>query len=579
MSRSIPSTWWRSAAIGIVVAILFLLSIYGYLALFPSIEASHPSLFQSRVAGALASHDIERAITIARHAVDVYRPSQSARFGASPLPDTVLADVLLQAGRDNDALRHLSLATDMIRTPYPPPEETRKPFYFAPARLELGRYWERNGQNAAAVQNFELARVYADPAGEEFRPFAESAYQAYASQGLWSTALEIREPTDAELERLASADLEIMARVCEGKGAWRLAMRVANCLLGESEHGALAHYLLGRAFLADGHPTEAGVHLEQAVRAGHPHAGYFMGRSLEDSEKRTEAIHAYLTVAESSLYRPFAVARAGAVNPESSNDGQSPIAATDQGLLDQIVQMTAAMRPIDKTSVFDQYERFIPVAYAIPDDALSSCAPFPMLVLWEDVKAKPGISASDPHIIVDDDNDGVLSLRYQTKLLKLEWTENLLHWALTDRLPEGPGPIPCWTDTAMDWFKLRSVTVASVSREGGDTCLEINGLTWFYSVPIAVEDDAGYLVLGRVRGRRGSGGVIFQAVAPSELVISEQSLPGEIDPENWSWQMGYFASQYFWESIRVYLGVTSGSAAVEFDDIAALAITRPTAKN
>ena len=566
---------WAPLAIVGVCATLFLAGVYGYSLLFPSIEASRVTHFQRNVAEAMAAGNLDKALKIAHRATQVYQPSWLSGKYQDPLPFAVYGSLLLQAGREDEALEQLEKALSIRTDPLPPFQDTRKPYYFAPARMTLGKYFLSRDQPVEAIEDFELARAYSSsqdkPTGEENAAF----YQAYATLGLWGRALEYGEPSDAELGGLTPQDINCIARICEGKQNWVLAGRLAEHLIGREELAAEGHYLRGRSNLARGQYKESLADLAPAAADSHACASFFLGTALEKNGQVKEAIQAYLAVPSADPYRPFALAKASLLIANLPNDENNEATHGHASFLGELDQSLADMQLLTRPVPFDTYFRFKPIAVTTQEGSASLGAHFPVLILWEDMKAPP----SDPgpvSYVKTGKGDSVLLMRRGNLLLQLQWVDNLVNWAVIDRLPAGPGPIPGWIDTARDWFKLRPNYAMEVQKEeNGNARLAITRLTWFYSVPVPTKPEAGYLVLGRMAGMQGKGSLGWQALETHERVVAEQLLPGDIAPNEWTWQMGYAKSQLVWDSIRIQFNVMPHAGTISFDDVMLLEIEEP----
>jgi len=548
--------------VGIATA-LFLLFVCVCLRL----QTSDPDYFEKNVANAIAEGNVRKAVKIARYATQVHE--------RDPMAYTVYGRVLLECGDVDKALEQLAKAVGVRREHRPPYQETRKPYYFAPARLTLGKYYIEQQNLLDAVENFELARAYAVPADIKYGDFHEPLYQAYAGQGLWARALEFREPSDQELDDLDSRDIVLIARVCEGEQNWKLANRLAERLLTRNAFTAEAHYMLGRVDLAREHYEASLVHLEQAVLDGHAHSAFFLGTALEKNGQPARAIQAFLRTPSGDLYRPFALAKAFTLLADLPEDEQTFATVTRQELIDQLDLELARMRMLQQPVQYDKNRRLTPVAVMTSEVHFASGGRFPILILWEDGQA-PGtdltpISFSSPGV-----QDSLLLLKRTNIVLQLQWVENLVNWDSVERLQTGASAVPGWIDTARDWFGLRPDHAARIQKDDtGNSFLGITKLTWFYSVPIRVRHGAGYLLAGLLKDPQSKGGIRWQSLDEQERVLFEDDIFDQERSDEWTWRAGYIRSQLHWDAIRVQLNVLRHPRTVAFDDVMLVEINEP----
>lgn len=546
-----------------IVAALFIFFVYGYTRFFPLLESSHPDHFEMNVADAMSRGDFRNAARIARRATQL-RP-------LDPMAYTVYGRVLLQRGEAEEALEQLTKAVGVRANSLEP----RKSYYFAPARLTLGKYYFEQDMSVEAIANFELARAYAVPADIEYSDFHEALYGAYAKQGLWARALEFGAPSEQELEDVEDRDIVRIARVCEGRTNWDLVKRMAELLLERKVFTAEAHYLLGRAHLAQDEYEASLFHLEQAVLKDHAHSAYFLGTALEKNGLPARAIQALLRTPSGDVYRPFALAAALALFADFAEDEQAFTTVTRQGLLAQLDREIATMRSLQRPILYDKYRRFTPVGVTTSKIYSTSGGRFPILILWEDGQAPSGdvtrMSFSSSGV-----GDSLLLRRKTDSILQLQWVENLVHWDSVERLGSGATEVPGWIDTARDWFGLRPDYAARIQEDvAGNSFLSISKFTWFYSVPIRVRDGVGYLLSGRFKGSNSKGSIGWQSLDDSEYVLFDSSIMGQEKSKEWTWQAGYFLSQLHWDGMRVRLNVMRNAGTISFDDVMLVEINEP----
>ncbi len=547
----------------IIFAALSLLFGYGYLLLFPAIEASRSDHFEKNIADAMARGDIKNALKVARW-------SSTQSHDRNPMAYTLYARALLESGDEDEALRQLSKAVGLTTEPRPSGKKTRRPHYFSPARFTLGQVNLEQGRSLEAIENFELARAY--PVVDD--DFDRVRYQAYAANGFWARALRFGEPTNQELDDLDSDNLVRIAYISEGERNWERVTRVAERLL-ERQALSVAHFFLGLADLAPGRYEASVAHLEQAVSEGHPRAGYYLGMALTKMDDPASAIQAFLRTVPGDLYRPFALVNAVALLPELSDAQQMGLAWTQPEMLAFLDQEIAGMRKLPQPILNDDYHPLTLVAHKASNRYLSSGGRFPLLSLWNDGKSssrtrKPlawsNSDMEDPHFVVK---------RFKT-LLQLQWVENLVNGESIERLPVGSSVLPGWIDIKRDWFDILTGGAGHIKQEAaGNSFLSLTGPVWIYSIPIAVRHQTGYLLAGRLKAPTNEAILGWQALSEADDVMSEG---GAIQPNRsgaWVSQAVYMRSRLHWDFLRIQLEVGRGAGSVGFDDILFVEMSEP----
>lgn len=535
------------------VCLPFLLFIYGYPRLFPAIEASHPDHFEAIVAEALAGGDVDKALLVGRRASEE-RPND-------PAAHTAYGRALLAAGRTDEGAALLQKAVHVSRDLKN--RSSHKAFYFAPARLLLGRYWLGAGRPDEAVTHFELARVYARLTDDAYGDFREDLFQAYSGQRLWARALEFRNPTDQELDALDGGALVVLSRVCEGKEDWALAARVAERLV--RQNAAEGHYVRGRVELARGQYQRAAEHLKPASDAARPLAAFFLGTAFEQLGQAEQAVRAYAAAQPGDPYRPFALAKARALA-----EGRPEAQAYEEELEAEVDALQSAAPP----AVYYEYPRFVPEGFSVLRAYAKAGGRFPVLILWKDKKAPLaqkvdwGVSASGDSLVMQVGAE---------EILQLQWVTNRIDWAAVELAGPDAVEAPGWIDTARDWFRLRPDYAARINH-GSDPCLTIEKMTWFYSVPVPARHGVAYLITGGVRGPKGTTGLGWQGVDDEENVLSEGSVSNPGSTSSWTAVSAYVRSQAAWDYVRLQLATSPGAGEVSFDDAALLEIVEPEIK-
>ncbi|MFP4501488.1 MAG: O-antigen ligase family protein [Candidatus Hydrogenedentota bacterium] len=552
----------------ILVAGVLALTFAGFMYACVRLESFHTEHYEHNVARALAAGNIQKARDIARRAVDHHFDD--------PMAPTVYGRLLLDTGNAGAALEQLDAAFDMYRAKGQNTLDTGARYYFAPARLTLGRYCMDKGRPRAAVAQFELARAYADLTAARFARFHETIYQAYAAQGQWRRALAFREPAASEIGRLEAGDLLALAQVAEGGQRWPLIRRLSDRLMNVADDIDPVHFYIGRALLGMDHPETAMAYLQAASDAGQPGAAYFLGRTFELTGDPEAAVRAYNNAPADDNYRVFALARAHAVLKQRPETSPPLTVLSDAVLRESIAQHLARMHPVPPPGDENNDGRaFTLLRYAVPPGALRHGGPFPMLLLWKNNSADtPPSAATFPHL--DTYNNSLYIYLDTRRVLELRWVENLVNWTSVARGRPGERLVPGWIDTMHDWFEIRETPATRVRREAdGNQVLGIDLPTWVYSVPVRVETACAYLLAGRIASAPECGALGWQFIDAESAVRHEEDLPPHASQKAGTWHTGFAWTQPGWHALRVCLthGPPGGTAV--FDDLLLVALEAP----
>ena len=518
------------------------------------LESFHTDYYERNVARALEAGNTEKALDIAKRA--------AKRRYEDPMAATVYARVLLETGDTEAGLEEMQAAfldhSYRVELGF---TDTGPPFYFAPARLTLGRYYLEQGDSHAAVNQFELARAYANLADEQYAAFHDALYQAYAAEGLWSRALTYHAPSAADLEQHPADDALAVARAAEGAGQWETILLLSETLLsGDADPGAV-NYLIGRARLANGQTAAATVHLEIAAGRHYPGAAYFFGLALETQGETGAAASAYALAPPGDPYRVFALARANEIrSPGNGSATTTPVSET-----------LAAMTPLPGRDSTGPGSSWQPVAYAPPAGGIPRDGRFPMLLLWEDGEAAEAplgatrleCDTDEPHLWLG-----------PHRLLALTWTENQLDTRSFDVAPPGAIVFPGWTDGMREWFEQRDTTAMEAVPVDDGQALRITARDWIYSVPVRVEAGEGYMLMGRVNA--GAGAVCWQALDDDAGVLFSEYLPHADTEGAWTRVESYQVALPGWHTLRLMLTCESAEEPAQFDDLALWPVALPT---
>lgn len=541
------------ALIGAIAAVFA-----GFMYYCLQLETLHTDHYERNVAKALAGNDVEKALDIARRATEVEL--------YEPMPNTVYARVLLLHGDTDAALEQLDKALGMAMNPPAPRRiNTGGRYYFAPARLTLGQYYAERGDWLRALENFELARAYADLTGEEYAPFHALLYQAYALRGRWARALEFGEPSPAELDEVHPASLLMMARAYEGVGRWEDVARVAALLRGRGQDSADLRYFEGRAELALGNLDAAVASLAQVPAGAVGRAPYFLGRALEASGQAARALDAYRNTPPGNAYRIPALAHALAL---------AKAQAERDALLNALREAIDSLRPVDQYGKGSEAAPLRPVSWFAAEGDAGAGGRFPVAVLW----AGAGYNAADVNgasVLEDGENQILVRLEGTGGLVQLRWLENQAYWEGVERAYAIDSAIPGWVDAARDWFDLRPDRGVTVETADGNTWLNLNQLAWFYPAPVPLREGGAYLLAGRGRMPLGGGYFGWQLPGASANEVQSQRLIENEVLQDWTWRTGYQPDPGVSGSMRLLLESQRAGAGVGFDDIMVLPLEIP----
>jgi O-antigen ligase/tetratricopeptide (TPR) repeat protein len=465
---------------GAVVA-AFLVFMYACLRL----ETFHTDHYERNVAKALAQGDLKKALHIAHRAteVDLYEP----------MPFTVYARLLFLNGETEAALEALETALGTTqRSPAPRSRFTGPRYYFAPARLILGRYYAESGDWQHALQQFELARGYADLQDSVYAEFHPVLYAAYLTRGWWARALEFGTPSTDDLKVFQGASLLRLARVCEGREDWTMLAQVASQVLTRDPQSREALYYLGRCqWAAD--DTAAAVESLRKAGTAVDRAPYFLGKALAEAGRIDEAVAACQALPEGQPYRIPALAEAWS------------LAKSNTSLLEAIRTEFQRLHRVLSSST--EGPRLLAVQW--PDPSTAYGGPFPVLTLWgSDFERYPELSGAS---VTNDNGEIVVRFDGTDLVLQLRWVQNLLNWDGVDRAYPTDDVFPGWVDSTRDWYDLRNGPGAHIP-DGltEDPALILNGPAWFYSVPALNPAVSGYLLAGSARDPEGSARLSWQ---------------------------------------------------------------------
>ncbi len=519
------------------------------------LERLHTDNFEQNVGRALADGDLEKALSIASRAVDVEIDK--------PLPKAIYGRVLLQAGQDEEGISQLRQAAgEVLKAGTPPNQQTGPAFYFAPARLALGRHALEQGDLVAALAHFELARADADLRAEAFSEFHGVLYGAWSRRGRWDRAVDFGLPDEAALTNLPAWNLVQIGQALADRARWDDLKRVTDALTAREEFAAELAGLRGRGQLAAADLVGAAASF--ALAQEKEEAAYLLGVALEAAEKRSEAVQAYRAVSAGSVLRAMALARAGALVLEP---------AQRQEILAQLAEESKRLHPVDTANP--------PETDSLRLRAFGrGAAPiqggrFPLLLLWDDTSATANGSVMS--VVPGAGGEATVRLSGGKQLLQLQWVENQVNWESIERAYPGDAMLPGWIDAGREWFHLRNTPGFSVERtEDGDGMLTLSTLSWIFSAAQPVQPGSAWLVLGRLRDPGGNANFGWQVVNGENEVIATSGPLGAPQADGWSQRADYIAAGEGAAGVRlVFETIWPLRGPATLDDAALVAITAP----
>jgi len=536
----IPITFVGSAAA------IFLIFMYACMRL----ETFHTDHFERNVAKALEEGNLEKALHIAHRATEVEL--------YEPMPFTVYGRLLLQKG-DVPAALH-ALETALGTTERPPALRTRctgPRYYFAPARLTLGAFYAGRGDWDRALQQFELARAYADLSSDEFAEFHPVLYTAYSTRGRWARALEFGRPDEPALSSHSPYNLLRIARAAAAKGDWSFVQSLVALLLDSGEFASETHYLEGRALLAERKLDDAIDAF--AIAKDYPETPWYAGTALARAANKNGALTAFLSTPDTVPFRPMALAVAWSLLKEKG-DTQGADA-----VLTRLRDALGRLPQVHPSSTTDQ-DRLALQSYFFAPPALEADGSFPALFVWcngsADLSAISGVS------VVENDHETRAYLTGTGLVLQLRQVVNRASWTSVERAYPTDEVIPGWIDAARDWFDLRDAPSSVISDGGGENpALLLNRTAWILSVPIRVPAEAACLLTGRIRDPEGRGRFGWQSLDPANLVLRDGAAADCEPLAVWTSCTGLIPPEPNREVVRIILESDGTPSNVYVDDL------------
>lgn len=475
------------------------------------LERMHTDNFEQNVARALGEGNVEKALLIARRAVEVEIDK--------PLPKVVYGRVLLEAGQTEAGLSQLRQAAGEVLKPGAPPNQnTGADSYFAPARLSLGRYYAGRGDVSEALAQFELARAGADLSDSTFAEFHGELYDTYARRGRWARALDFGFPDEASLATLPGWSLVQIGHSLLDRQRWDDLANVTTVLRTRGEFPTEVAWLAGRSLLAQSKGEMAAPSF--ALAKGINHADYFLGVALESAGRTEEAVDAYRSLSEVDVLRSVGLLRAAALIQDPVQ--REHLVAQGQALINQWQAVH-----------FPGEGRYRVLACGRNPGDAAVANKVPLVVVWEDREIK-GASVTGLVVAPGADDSVTVALPEDGKIVTLQWVENRVAWESLENAYPGDTVLPGWIDCGRDWFHLRTGPGFSVERAPeGDASLKLSSLSWVYSTPVQIEPESTWLITGHLRDPGDNAVFHWQVVDRDNNVLAEAKEEGATDTYGW----------------------------------------------
>ncbi|MDQ1256416.1 MAG: hypothetical protein QG656_1012 [Candidatus Hydrogenedentes bacterium] len=549
-------------AIVALVAAAYAAFVWGYPRVFPSIEQAYPDHFEANVAKALADGNVNQALRLAKHAT-AWRP-------IDPMTHTVYGQALLSAGQEDAARVAFGKVFAIDRTMAPDFRWTHQPYYFAMARLELGRLAIDGGNLAEAVSQFELARAYATLTDKAFEPYWPALYAAYSRCGAWWRALAFGRPEPAYVDALSAEERLTLVRACETEQTWDFALDLCGRFAPAEPGWVEARFIAGRAHTAAGNAGEALAAFTEAAGAGQGDAPYFIGL-LKEQAGASDAAEWYLRTTPSSVYRPLALAKAVASNGPSLDTARVELQAFFEG-------RGAAGYPMPVPEMLDAQGRLKILAATMDRAHYLSGGRFLMSILWEKRQTSTQPVPAALSVSVEPDGTGVSAMG--DRAIQIQWVTNQVFSIEAAALDPAEGLTPGFVEAEALSGAPKTAPAAIAREEGSRPFIHIakttpDGAAELLSVPAASQQGGGYWIGWRMREDGPEALVRLRFEDDREQgVASAQAFSGIVTTD-WTERSAYARSHVLGSSIQLQAGIHAGAGTLDLADILLLPIVEP----
>ncbi len=530
---------------------VFLIFMYACMRL----ETLHTDHYQRNVAKALEEGNLDKAIHIAHRATEVEL--------YEPMPFTVYARVLLMKGDVAGAFAALETSVGTTRRPPAPQTRYTGPrYYFAPARLTLGRYYAEQGTWDRALHEFELARAYADLTSEEFAEFHPVLYKVYSTRGRWDRALDFGAPDSTQLSTYPPATLLSIARVFAAKEDWHSVVEYVSAVEAMGDTSAESHYLQGRALLEFKQANEAVARLEKAPAI--PEAAFYLGLALEADGQPAEAVRAWQSVPATSPFYPVALSYAWARAQDSGDT------ATASATLAKLKDALRSLSPLPGDAVDGRKLS----TFALSAGAIGSESAIPALFLWD--LDQPDLEKVTGATVQEAAGEHRIGLTGTGGLLQLRRVENRLPWLGVERAYPTDSVLAGWIDTTRDWFDLRdNASAERAVGEDEDPALLLDRMGWIVGLPARIPATTTCLLTARFRDAAGHGRMGWQSLDANNLVLHDGALAEREALPEWAPRAALVPPKAEREVVRVVVESVATPSAVFADDLCLIELAPP----
>lgn len=530
---------------------------------------------EAAVTRRLEEGNTRRALHIARYAVE--------KSPLDPAARRLYAHTLLENGQEQRALRQYERLFALRERPNPGYRDgvddpslrtspTSRPFFYAPARLDLARRSLARNEVYDALRHVELARAYGQPMGESLPAFL---YGLYAGLNRWERAFDFIAPEKFTPDNLPPEALDTLARTAAANGWWPLCLTAAEAWTSHQEDSRDAQYWLGRARLALGDIHGAAGPLERAYRLGSADAAYFIGFLREIWGRMDEAIDYYSLTPNTNVYRPFALSRAITIIEAT---GQTESRAAQWASLNADLRVWLGQPlPLAPTMSITEGKAH-PTGFILGDTDNNAAGPVQLLTRWTYVNGAPNPEGAGAPPLSDFAAEWKL-VRDNT-VIDLRWVDNLVPFgrlaSVPPELDQPPGWPPLYRQVRPDGHG------AIIGLAPGE-----NGAEYVFSSPSpehVLSQGSIWLPLGQhthfllaVRcksdGARLNAGWLWYD--ESERLVDQHNVLNQQAPREWVWALEFKQRPPAAAYVQPVLGIYQDAGRARYTDVAIFPLTPP----
>lgn len=574
MKRTYLKYFISPAIVAVVCAAVMAVVSWAYPRWTDAVARASASNYRQEVMDALQAGDYTTARNIAQYAVRMR--------SFDPEAHTMLAQVHRIAGDLEAARNRYEAALAIDSTPGPDYRKTRQPWYFAEARLDLGKMaieaaadekalWE-------AVRHFELARGYDNLKDPKYAAWHDVLYKTYGALGQWARALDFGSPSNAELTLFQRRSLEDLVAVCEARQDWELGARAATELLKRDTSSVPGNRVLFRETLRNRQLDAATGHVEALQSAADPDTNYFRGQLEEAYGRLPQAAIAFMDTDSRSLYQPFALAMAHRILSALPADMVPESAPSPDSIADQLTEILERSGEIfvQPTTAYTD-ALVVPAGFDPPGESWLRAGAFPVRVRWTWHNATPDVM---PVAQVTRDGQDALTLFHEDTVLQLQWTENTVPFTGFHGLEPGATDLPGWVEPRYTFSGQVPAPSAEIAYFEENAALKVTSpardyIAQLWTVPLPSIRDGNYLAAGRLRTDGTGAHLAWDSKDPLEVYTFNHYLEDDARSTRWKWSAAYQRRLFENQSVRLLLGIFEQEGTAWFDDLLLVPIREP----